>query len=834
VVDALRRIQSEAQRTTTATAKAAAAGKTGFDGFGKALAGVSNLYKAIGTVVAVGTLVQLGRQSLDAADAVTKLQERLDGAVADLSALSVAARLSRSSMSAVETAMGTLAVKVAALRSGDATAAELFSRIGLSARSFKGLALPQQLELVARGLQRIANDGDRAALAQAVLGKNVRELIPMLEKLGIVGLEGLREEARRFGLLVDPRTEQQAARLGDAMGILHEQVNAVTTSFMGGFATGVLGALDDYERALGTAISSAEGFGRAIGQITRTIYGLLKFALAPIAALFARLTLDAMAVWDAANLAMRGHFSEALERGKLLEQQRRAINAKALRDMQDGLRIATTVPSPPGLERNFTVPSDTDLQEAFQRRAEALKSALENERRIHDAQFALREKAEEANYQRALTSIREHYAQRRRLLQEALTWEVAALVRQRALAGANPDRAAGEREARSIDAQIRARKIGAQAALADLADREIADTRRAAETRLSYERKILDATGNRFASMLRGLEEEKRQYADVLRLQGLSTEEISRRVGEFERAMRAAAIFEEARNEADTVMARFTSERARIQQDIEAGVLTQLQGENRILELERERLPGLREMADALTRAAEATGDPEKVAQAQQFADSLREMGRAGSVAEQSMQHLKAGFEDALRGGLTEFFTTGINQAESFGQAMQSLAASVVSALQRIAAEALVLQLFSFIPGFSGGGRARKNNPRAAGGFITGPGTGTSDSIPAWLSAGEYVVRAAAVAAPGMLAHLEEINRGMRPVSFAHTPIARYADGGLVAGAALGPGAGGSSSLTVALEQGLVLREIKSPEGQRVIVESLARNRRAAGRVLGG
>lgn len=35
--------------------------------------------------------------------------------------------------------------------------------------------------------------------------------------------------------------------------------------------------------------------------------------------------------------------------------------------------------------------------------------------------------------------------------------------------------------------------------------------------------------------------------------------------------------------------------------------------------------------------------------------------------------------------------------------------------------------------------------PRAAGGYITGPGTGTSDSIPANLSNGEYVLRASAV-----------------------------------------------------------------------------------------
>ncbi len=59
----------------------------------------------------------------------------------------------------------------------------------------------------------------------------------------------------------------------------------------------------------------------------------------------------------------------------------------------------------------------------------------------------------------------------------------------------------------------------------------------------------------------------------------------------------------------------------------------------------------------------------------------------------------------------------------------------------------------------------------ASGGLIRGPGTGTSDSIPALLSNGEYVIRAAAVRKLGKNA-LDLLNRGI--------PIPRFADGGLV------------------------------------------------------
>lgn len=77
---------------------------------------------------------------------------------------------------------------------------------------------------------------------------------------------------------------------------------------------------------------------------------------------------------------------------------------------------------------------------------------------------------------------------------------------------------------------------------------------------------------------------------------------------------------------------------------------------------------------------------------------------------------------------------------------------------------------------------------RAEGGYISGPGTATSDSIPAWLSNGEYVLRARAVERLG-LHRLDHMNRtGTLP---------HFADGGYT-GTRFGPSAppqlGGSSS----------------------------------------
>lgn len=80
---------------------------------------------------------------------------------------------------------------------------------------------------------------------------------------------------------------------------------------------------------------------------------------------------------------------------------------------------------------------------------------------------------------------------------------------------------------------------------------------------------------------------------------------------------------------------------------------------------------------------------------------------------------------------------------------------------------------------------------KASGGLLRGPGTGTSDSMLARVSNGEYVVRAAAVRRLGV-ARLNAINRGSLP---------QFADGGLIASAvgslprASGSAGGGATSV---------------------------------------
>ena len=121
----------------------------------------------------------------------------------------------------------------------------------------------------------------------------------------------------------------------------------------------------------------------------------------------------------------------------------------------------------------------------------------------------------------------------------------------------------------------------------------------------------------------------------------------------------------------------------------------------------------------------------------------------------------------------------------------------------------------------------------ATGGYITGPGTGTSDSIPARLSNGEFVIRSEAVKRYGTN-FLNAVNDG----TFAriHTKVPRFAEGGLVEeatnnvgnnmaqsmGGVIGQHMSNTATFNVALvrdEQEAMASFMRSSHGQRIMLD---------------
>lgn len=167
---------------------------------------------------------------------------------------------------------------------------------------------------------------------------------------------------------------------------------------------------------------------------------------------------------------------------------------------------------------------------------------------------------------------------------------------------------------------------------------------------------------------------------------------------------------------------------------------------------------------------------------------------RALAVYQESAQNAAQMAEEALTSSFRNAEDALVSFATSGKLNFRGLVDSMIADLARFSARAAMSQVFGAIGsalGFGGvsdavgalGGAASAavgSNAYgfhlATGGSVWGPGTSTSDSIPAQLSNGEFVVRAAVVSQPGVRAHLERLNAGGR------SGFARFAAGGLVGG----------------------------------------------------
>lgn len=160
--------------------------------------------------------------------------------------------------------------------------------------------------------------------------------------------------------------------------------------------------------------------------------------------------------------------------------------------------------------------------------------------------------------------------------------------------------------------------------------------------------------------------------------------------------------------------------------------------------------------------------------------NQLRELAAAMAQAETATERTAKAQEDLNQAKqffgstIANAFTGLITGAQSFDQVLQQVINSLIQAAIQgaLLGEGPLGSLFGggggilgAIFGFSSGGAVQA----ATGGHITGPGTGTSDSIPAALSNGEFVVNAASTKKHRAL--LEAINSGT---------IVGFADGGAV------------------------------------------------------
>lgn len=243
----------------------------------------------------------------------------------------------------------------------------------------------------------------------------------------------------------------------------------------------------------------------------------------------------------------------------------------------------------------------------------------------------------------------------------------------------------------------------------------------------------------------------------------------------------AKAQVDGVQNEINRLYQNQSTQEQRIQAQVQVGLISHLEGQQKLKALYTETVAELEKQIPVLEKLAKMPG-----AQGEAAKNSLE--GMKIKIAE--LKNAGNDLEKTFKEGLTEGLQTSIvglaKGTMTLRDAVLNLANTIINAMINIAAQQLAMQAASATSGWWGaiaGAFSSGTVTAATGGYIRGPGTSTSDSIPARLSNGEFVVKADSVAHYGV-GFMHAINRRQLrsfsqggPVSV--PPVPSYSEPGL-------------------------------------------------------
>lgn len=227
------------------------------------------------------------------------------------------------------------------------------------------------------------------------------------------------------------------------------------------------------------------------------------------------------------------------------------------------------------------------------------------------------------------------------------------------------------------------------------------------------------------------------------------------------------------------------------------------------VQIDAEPDPGQRERLEAQLRELTGATADAVAAENEALAERLKPGWRRMVEGWQDTQRLmREATDNAMQGILGSAEDAFVKFAQTGKLSVKGMVDTIIAELARVqfrqavagsSGQGLLNLIASFLPG-AGGGSAGASAPmldyslpvegvkfKAAGGLITGPGSGTSDDVPAMLSNGEFVIRAAAVQRLG-LGLLARLNQADRVPAAVRRALPAFATGGLVGASAAAAG----------------------------------------------
>ena len=879
--------------------------KTAFDSIKRGLGGltdtarrVSGMLANLGVAVSAVGFGAMIRSSLDSADALDEMSQRVGISVEALSTLRPAAELSGVSAESFEAGLRRLATSMFEASTGSDEAARRFTALGIAVRNQDGSlrATDQVLLDLADRFKAMPDGAEKSALAVQIFGRSGAELIPLLNQ-GRDGVEALTNEMAALGLQISGETAAQAETFNDSLA----KIRLATTSIANRVIEAFLPAMNDM--AAGMVESAKQGGTlRAVLDGVVRVLKTLALGAATVGKAFVSVGEDIGAGVAAAVQVLRGNIDGA--RAIIADLKGRHIQRlDELAEFRDSLFDpkpievkAPRIQADPELLQRLTKPGTA---KPAQDAAGAAQAALMKAQL--DAEFALlkdgltrQQTALDAALEDRLVSVRDYYTQKTAIEQREVDAEIAR--KQQELARSQQVAATGKSENDRLRAKAEVAK--AEADLITLNNRrtdiEQANARKAAQA----ERELADALAQvrEELAQIAGTATEadrqaaiERSYRDLrARLAAESDADGVSLVDRLINVKAAQANLAALEAQWRQVTERLRNAQEAIQTQQQAGLLTEAQARQQIVALQQQSATEMERLLPTMQQAAQAIG-PDAVIRVQAWRNELERTKLVVDEMAPLWNRIGESFGGALGGMITGAQTWRSALASIFQQVADAFLQQIViqpfqqwiamqarmlalklgfiqqeQAVDAAASAAKVAQkttettaVVSMDAAKAGAGAAASQasipfvgpalavaamvamvaavmallggiKKFAGGGLVSGPGSATSDSIPARLSAGEYVVRAAAVRQVGV-AFLDSLNGLSAGPRFKGGELA-FAAGGLVPEVKVPPAqpqVNQAVRIVNAVDPGVTHDHLQSPAGEKVIVNIIGRNARA-------
>lgn len=828
---------------------------------------VKGMLAGLGVSLSVAGFAAMIKSAIDAADQLNKLSQKIGISVEALSTLRFAAQLSDVSLETLQKGIKGLSQNIAEANTGIGDGAQVFDALGISVRNADGSMKSTEAVLlqVADVFANLEDGAVKTALAVKLFGKSGMDMIPFLNQ-GAAGITQLTAEAERLGLKLTTETARSAEAFNDNLTALKASSSSLGIALARDFLpelTNITNAMREAANEAGTLKALWVGLGgvgnlifngteikRARDEVARiqelvdstrkkVDTGKAPVPFMPFDVKFndgAMATLRKnLAQWEQ-ELAGAKKRLDDLTSPKRPEEK--TPTGKPTEDMQ---RIACVVSGGQWVngkcEKKSAGGAEKDTTGA---QLAVVKAQAEAEFKVLKEGLDLQKTALDRALDDRLVSIRDYYGRKTQIEQQAIDQELAA--KQQELTAQSAIAVSGKDDAQHLRAKAEVKKLEgeitvlnmkrgevevANAHAAAKAEKELADELARVRDRLA---EIRGAGGGGGGDVTRArLEREYQPLIEKLNRMGDTTGAAD--VGRLINVETDLAELAKLERQYGVVTERMAIRERELQVQKDAGMLTESQMRRGVLELHQQTAAEVDGLIPKMQELAASTGSGEAI---NRVARLKVEVAGLKTEADDVATRINGDVENAFA---TMFEQIG-SGAKSAKDAFADFARSVISAINRIAAQKITEELFGGMSKGGGGGLGGLISGLfqwagfASGGYVTGPGTTTSDSIPARLSAGEYVLRAEAVRRVGV-EFLHALNGGLAAPRWLGPRLA-FADGGLVPDVAQASAAAPSQSVRIVnvIDPGMAADYLNSAAGEKTILNVLSRNGSAVRELL--